>query len=622
VLFARLRDDLEDEIQAGTKKRMFDLGEKIKLSPSTTKEVVRLLEHHDLYSIDEDLNGRMFETFLTAVIRGRSLGQFFTPRSVVKFMVDLADLRVDKEHIPCVLDACCGTGGFLIEAMARMTDSVANNPSLSGADKTKRTGQVLRGSLWGIEANETITRVARINMYLHLDGGSRIYHADALDKALTPDPGLSGERKRDFDELSEGLKEQQGKFDVILTNPPFAMRYESKKPDERRILQQYALALGGKGGKLTASLRSSVMFVERYYDLLADGAVLITIIDDSVLNTSTFNRVRDWIKQRFFIRAVISLPKNCFVAAGSAAKTAILVLEKKSALSEAQPAIFMARSKNVGHRDSGKPEPDSNDLPSILAEWNRFSLNGTIPTRDECFVVEARHIEDRLDVQWYHPEYNALYERLASVSHFRLGDLKPDLRYGASIDADYVGDIPFLRIENLRRNDLDLSDLQNIPSAVYLQAVRNLFLKEGDILIARSGTYVGLCAAITRGFEGFVYGSYIIRLRLRDDSQIDPRFAAIYLNSRFGQMQFDRLKTGSLQFNINIQHILDIILPNIPKQEQEQIVREYEKTFSEIKTEKQDTLVKEAGLADRLATNITSAAGIRGRLALRDFLGV
>ena len=76
ILFKRIQEDLERQIRAKSKKRIFLEGEKLDLKPSTVDEVVRLLEHYDLFGIDEDLNGRMFETFLNATVRGKDLGQF------------------------------------------------------------------------------------------------------------------------------------------------------------------------------------------------------------------------------------------------------------------------------------------------------------------------------------------------------------------------------------------------------------------------------------------------------------------------------------------------------------------------------------------------------------------
>ena len=620
VLFANLRTALEDEYQAGTKKRMFDPGEDIALKPSTTKEVVRLLEHLNLHSIDEDLNGRMFETFLTAVIRGRALGQYFTPRTVVTFMLDLADLSVTSTRIPRVIDACCGTGGFLIEALARLTDAIEANRSLSRNDRDRLLGELRTEKLWGIEAHETIARVARINMYLHQDGGSRIYRADSLDKEHAVEPNVTGRALRDFEELKTALVNDGVTFDVALTNPPFAMRYESKKEDERKILRQYLLARAGTKGKLAASLRSSVLFLERYYDLLRDGGTLLTIIDDSVLNTTTTAPVRNWVRQHFYVRAVISLPKNCFVAAGSASKTSILMLEKKASPSDDQPSVFMAKSQNVGHTDSGKPDPAGGDLDAIFTEWTRFRDGGTRPARPGCFLVSPGRFVDRFDLQWYDPEYLALYDRLEKAPHVRIRDLKPELKYGASLDADYTSDVPFLRIENLRRNDIDVGDLQFVSSALHINDLKRLFLREGDILIARSGTYVGLCAMVESGMERYVYGSYMIRLRLRDHGTLLPRFLALYLNSRFGQMQFDRVKTGSLQFNINQQQINDIIVPRLPVPEQQRILAEFSERLSKIKRTRQAVAVMEAEFADGLGAELAAASGLKG-LRLRDFTG-
>ena len=100
-----------------------------------------LLEHHDLIQIDEDLNGRLFQTFLSATMRGKQLGQFFTPRTVVDFMCDLADLRLSKDppYAPLILDACCGTGGFLIEAMAKLTRQLKDGrlSTLTNQEKLK-----------------------------------------------------------------------------------------------------------------------------------------------------------------------------------------------------------------------------------------------------------------------------------------------------------------------------------------------------------------------------------------------------------------------------------------------------------------------------------------------------
>jgi type I restriction enzyme M protein len=111
-LFKNLMTSLETEIHDKHKRRIFDRTEEINLNPSTILKVVTDLEHIDFYRMDEDIHGRMFESFLDATVRGQELGQFFTPRDVVKLMVRLADVQVGKDQIETVLDACCGSEAF------------------------------------------------------------------------------------------------------------------------------------------------------------------------------------------------------------------------------------------------------------------------------------------------------------------------------------------------------------------------------------------------------------------------------------------------------------------------------------------------------------------------------
>lgn len=372
ILFTNLRQEFETEVKRGRKKRLFEPDERISLEkPSTIDEVVRVLEHHDLHGIDEDVNGRLFENFLEATVRGKSLGQFFTPRTVVEFMTEMANLRVDFEEssFDRILDACCGTGGFLIDAMDILRDKVDQNQSISLQQKTELKDKLTKDYLFGIETSKGIARIARINMSLHGDGESGIYEADALDKDVRVEKGIEEERQFELQELRTLLKTT--KFDVALTNPPFAMRKERVNEDDKEILDQYTLARD-EAGKPRASLKSSVMFLERYWELLADHGKLLTVMDESVLNTSSNKPFRKFIKQHYLIKAVVSLPQNAFVNAGSGVKTSVLYLVKKTDEAEKQPKTFMAICGNIGHLDSGRRTRHLNELPSILQEFRKF----------------------------------------------------------------------------------------------------------------------------------------------------------------------------------------------------------------------------------------------------------
>lgn len=375
TLFQKYVDKLEVLVNRGSKKRIFQKDEKINLSPSTIKAIVEMTENFNLESVEDDINGKVFETFLEAAVRGKELGQFFTPRSVVKFMIKMADLKIKrnqetKEYEPdVILDGSCGTGGFLIFALSDLFNKIPQ--SVSEQDKLKK--KIREQSLYGIDASEDdIIPITRMNMYLHGDGGSHIFLSDTLDKQLHIEKGLSSERKAELEELKKLLSSK--KFDVVLTNPPFSMKYELSKLDERRILQQYKIAT--LGGKLSKSLKSNIMFIERYYDLLKPGGKLLTVIDESVLNTEgqgkSMQRFRRWLRERFIIRAIVSLPKNTFVSADTGVKTSVLYLTKRIDQFERQPEVFMAISNDVGHNDAGRITSELGDLNDIMKSFIKF----------------------------------------------------------------------------------------------------------------------------------------------------------------------------------------------------------------------------------------------------------
>jgi type I restriction enzyme M protein len=384
-LFRRLRDDLEKEIMDRKKKRIFEDDEEIQLKPDTIKAVVQFLEHFDLYGIDDDLNGRLFETFLSATMRGKELGQFFTPRTVVEFMTKIADLKADDKHIDTVIDACCGTGGFLIEAMAIMTRNVKDNKALGGGRKDEIMRLIRDESLFGIDGGKDppIARIARINMYLHGDGGSKIFFSDALDREIQIEQTLTPELKTEREELKKVLIEDKKTFDVVLTNPPFSMPYKKAEADQKRILEQYSLAFSSnkKGTRvLKASLKSNVMFIQRYHEVLKPGGKLITVIDESILNTDTDKDCRDFIYDNFLIKAIISLPRMTFLRAGANVKTSIMYLEKKRDSKEEQPYTFYARCENSGFnpRNLRKVDRSSSDLDAILQKYIKFIGSGKL----------------------------------------------------------------------------------------------------------------------------------------------------------------------------------------------------------------------------------------------------
>lgn len=537
ILFKELREDIEDQIKQGLKKPIFAFGETLRLAPSTIKEVVRILENYDLHGIDEDLNGRMFETFLNATIRGKELGQYFTPRPIVRYMTMTSGINIRSGEAPYVLDGCCGTGGFLIEAMAILIQQIENYSALSSYEKEQLKRTVQDQRLYGVEANEDLSRVARLNMYLHGDGGSRIYHAEALDKSVNVESGISAEKEEGLKELKKTLVDDGLRFNAVLTNPPFSMLYKASDAAEKEILQQYKVA-AVQTGKLSSTEKSSILFIERYWDLLADGGDLLTVIDDTILNGPSTKRHRGFLREHFIIRQVISLPFNAFFKAQANIKTSVLHLRKKMP-GEEQGTVFMAIANNIGHDDHKRDTPHRDNLGIIASFYNQW-LNGEnlepriIHNEDpdeplgcplQIFTVEPEQLGDRLDAFYYAPELARLREQLHAAANegkieLKSGDEVPMIREWSSAQVkEHEGEVfKYFEIGDVTRYGAIVNwredAIEDLPSR------GRLMVKTDDLIFAKNNSSRGTTVIIPEAFDGAIVTTGFIGVRPanRDES--------------------------------------------------------------------------------------------------------
>lgn len=581
ILFHQLRDKLEEEISEKKKKRIFEENENLNLKPSTTKEVVKLIEHLDLYGIDEDLNGRMFETFLSATVRGKDLGQFFTPRGVVKFIVKLADIKVSTKKIDYIIDIFCGSGGFLIEAMADMAAKIRQLKNLSNEEVEKLIKNIKSNYIFGVDANPKISKVARMNMYLHGDGGSRIYQADSLDKTIKLERGINPELKREVEELKKVLFEDGLKFDVALTNPPFSMKYEWKKPDEKEILEEYEIA------EKENVVKSNVLSLERYWDLLnnTDGR-LLTIIDDTVLNGVNSKRFRDFIRKKFIIKAVISLPFNTFKNAQTTIKTSILYLRKKISEKEKQPATFMAICNNIGHNDFGNDTPERNNLNQVLFAYREFAEKGNLKTQIipnqletevltcplQIFIVQPEELKEILNAFYYSPELKNIQKKLHRLRERK----KIDLKRGK--DFVLMPDMPASKVKEMRNNIfkyLEVGDVNNRGDIIGYQEnpLKTLptrarkMVKEGDIIVAKNISSLGSVAIIDDSFDGQLVSTGFIVIRPKNKRE--TYFYWSILKSEIIKKQMYYLSATAVQPEVSEDIFQFEVLIPIPKNQNE-----------------------------------------------------
>lgn len=594
ILFRELCIKLQEQIEKNKKKPIFAQGEEIELKEPTIREVVKLLQNYDLYTIDEDLNGRMFEEFLNATIRGRELGQYFTPRKIVKFMTKLANPKIRRVEgdvkIELILDACCGSGGFLIDAMADLIEKIKGNPSLR-PEEDDLLEKIKLDSIFGIEANPKISKVARMNMYAHGDGGSRIYCADSLDKKILITKGTNKEIKKEMEELRDLLINKEMKFDIVLTNPPFSMSYVSKDKDEKVVLEEYgsddpdrniSYETGTK--KLKASVKSNVLFLARYLDLLNEKGRLFIILDNSVLNSYSHEEYRNFIRSNFIIKGIFQLPTETFVNQEAGGITSILYLQKKNG--KEQASVFARVVNNVGHSTSGK-EQASDDFDDILKEYKKYEEEGKLYLKgeklignyenDDLFLIEPDKISDRLDVFFHQPSYHKLLKKLEKAER----DGKCDLKRLS--DFDRVKDIQEIEKEESERGIV--RDTSKIYKYIEISAIdkergfiingeweegtreqlpdrAKLLLKENDILFSMPFRSLQKVVIVPAELDGQLGSNGFYGIRPKNYSEACLLWSIF--RSDLIQKQFIHLSSGYTQRGMSSEHLVNLVIP-IPK---------------------------------------------------------
>lgn len=305
-------------------KSLYDEGRKkdpevfkddIRLSPEKLRTVVGYLEGINLGATDLDSKGRAFETFMGSFFRG-DFGQFFTPRNIVKFIVDVLPITNDS----LVLDTSCGSGGFLLHALDKIRQQAKEYYSENSIEHYKYWHDFAEKNLFGIEINEQIARTAKMNMIIHDDGHTNVISADGL---LPSEEIINKTNNQGF---------SYNRFDFIITNPPFG---SIVKQTEQAYMKNYGFAtkevdwLNPKS-KLSEreNQNTEILFIEQCYNFLRAGGYLSIVIPDGILTNSSLQYVRDWIEEKFRIVGVVSLPQTAFQATGAGVKSSILFLKK------------------------------------------------------------------------------------------------------------------------------------------------------------------------------------------------------------------------------------------------------------------------------------------------------
>lgn len=344
-------------------------------------EMVQLFEQYRIvYPSKHQFLGDLFEQLLNKGFK-QNEGQFFTPMPITRFIWDCLPIETminsDRGTVyPKVIDYACGAGHFLTEAVEAINYFVHSNGDNSWT----------RDSIYGIEKDYRLARVAKISLFMNGAGEGNIIFGDGLENA--PDKGI-----------------ENGSFDILVANPPYSVKDFKQHLQLKNNNFDLWDKIGLNGGEI------ETLFVERIGQLLKPKGVAAVILPSSILSNDSASYIgaREQFLKNFYIRAIVSFGSQTFGATGT--NTVVMFLEK---FNEPPKQIDLAKDtvEAIFRGDSLEEWKDKDILEAYLS---------TIDVSEDlyrAFLQKKHSIADLSNVEYFN-----MYVRAFSNSK-EIKDLK------------------------------------------------------------------------------------------------------------------------------------------------------------------------------------------------------
>jgi type I restriction enzyme M protein len=400
-LFELVKDEFSD---------VFDGFERLEMNERALAYVAAQLARFDLLSTDTDAKGMAFEAITSHTLKQKK-GQFFTPRNVIRMMVEMMDPQSGKR----VLDPACGSGGFLIvtlnharrRILAEQGCPYPDDPVQSEIKRTlPKLAEYAKSSLFGFDVDSDLRKAARMNMVMNGDGHGHIFNFNSLEYGVygtTETVAKTRYRTPEMEvlerELGVGPGEAHSQFDYVFTNPPFGAKIPVEDPE---VLRHYDLGHTWRRESrhwvkhaLQKKVAPEVLFIEACLKFLKPGTgIMALVLPNGILGNpgEQMEFARWWLLQHGELFASVDLPAETFLPQVSVQASCVIVrrrapseLRMVGAEGPKQRPVFMAIAQDCGHGRRGEPryrrEPDGSESLYEIEVPDRWERDGQVHER-------------------------------------------------------------------------------------------------------------------------------------------------------------------------------------------------------------------------------------------------
>ncbi len=573
---------------------LFDVEDRIRIRRESFLLILEELGKVELYDTSDDIKGIAFEQFLGKTFRGE-LGQFFTPRTIVNYMVDVLGVKEGD----CVCDPCCGSGGFLIKAFEhvqnqidqdihRQINAVMEDNSISESERQEKVNQLLsecnksiKGSryyklchdyFFGVDANARMARTSKMNMIMHGDGHVGVYLHDGL--------------------LNVGGV-YDNRFDVILINPPFGAHVEkdmriteSDVPSDKEK-DQYTESYGeeylervyypmkewaakvyndrSKGKRIVElfgiqNSNTEILFIERCINLLKPGKRAGIVLPEGVLDNSALERVRNYIEKYARILNITSIPADVFLSSGANIKPSLIFIQKyhENEKPEEDYILSVTKVSDAGISSTGLPSQNE-ELPIAAKEVKSFLEGNPINRMSYTKIVKRSELTNWSVKQIFdvvHANFNPQYKTV------RLGDV---LKLSKNIIA-VESKVEYTRL-TVKLFNKGIGERDKVLGS-YIGTKRQTRVSAGQFVISKIDGKSAAFGIVEKKYDGAIVTPDFLVYDI-DTEKILPEYLELVLRNETILNQFDTSSSGTTGRRRLSQKVFEntkIALPSLEEQ--------------------------------------------------------
>ena len=519
---------------------------------SILKEIMDKLDPLTLTDVDSDVKGDAFEYFLKASTATKNdLGEYFTPRHIVKTMVRLVNPQIGET----IYDPFCGTGGFLIESFRYIYNNMA---------RTEANLRTLReNTVYGNEITNT-ARITKMNMILAGDGHSNINMRDSL---ANPIDGKATWKDEDGNIHHYG-------YDIVLANMPYSQKtkhgdlYDLPTTNGDSICVQHCI---------------------KAINSTSPNGRMALVVPEGFLFRKDLTRTREYLLDNCQLQSIISLPQGVFLPY-TGVKTDIIYATKvnqKIKKSEKKKDFWYFDVKSDGYTlDNHRRKLDTSSDLAKYEEFRKFDADQAEEMANVGFEIIPLDKVRKNSFILAGNRYRSAITSSSSLSTVNLdsvAELVRGVSFSKSLQRTSNTDttIGVITTKAAQEDGIVYSDIIHIDNSCSYD--KSKYVRNNDILIslANSIDLVGRVTYVDKINEELLFGAFMGVIR-PDTTKINPIYLYYILRSKQAKDYFRLIaKTTTNISNLTFEDLKEFTFP-LPTLEQQNIIATYLKEYQQI----------------------------------------